>query len=311
MKSHKVSELELATMAFHLGEARVDRFRRFLARERSSNGELVFHECPNLDEEGCSVHLHRPLSCRLYGHFRAESAELLDECVFRGHETVLPDLQEHRLSPGQSQLAELSIDYLSYFPVAPGPGNFRLYKHAETDLEKASYLQVTGEYESALPLLLHLRQAEASTNVLRMLADCYEALKDHDAALEVLQDAIARSPLNPELLVRKGANCLFAGRLPAARQALEEALSIAPESGKTLGLLGFVHQLSGDLLEAKQCLSLSVDKELEPGPYRFQLALVLKGLGEHVPAVAMFHRALEYAPTRLQAEQALEESTKS
>ena len=45
--------------------------------------------------------------------------------------------------------------------------------------------------------------------------------------------------------------------------------------------------------------------EDEPGPYRFSLASVLRELGETELSRQLFLAALDYEPTRQQAEQAL------
>lgn len=294
-------------MAYHLGDESVARFRRFLARERNADGTLLFSECPNLDERGCSVHEFRPLSCRLYGLFRAQSAPLIEHCAFRGKETIFPDEQEHLFTPGQSRLAELSIEYLSYFPPGAGAVESLRLKPPQTDLEMASHLQVTRDYPAAIELLLKLRQGEDSATVTLMLSECYEHVKDYGAAIATLDEAIARSPDNPELYTRKGRNCLFAGRLPEARQALARSLEMAEDRRNAQGLLGFVLQLSGELEGAERHLTRAVELEDEPGPFRFQLALVLKSLGKLQACREMLERAREYAPHAQQAEQTLAE----
>jgi tetratricopeptide (TPR) repeat protein len=307
IKSHKVTELELATMAFHLGQPSVDKFRRFLNKERDKTGALVFTQCPNLGQAGCTVHEHRPLSCRSYGHFRSQSAELFEHCVFRGQETVYPDELEHLLSPGQVRLTELSIEYLSYFPGAAHDRPIDPLKVPRTDLEMASHLQIKGEYQAAIDILLRLSQSEDSANILCMLAECYGHLRDYATAVTTLDRAIIRSPKNAELYASKGANLLWAGRLPEAKIALERSLELAPDRRNALGLLGFIHQLSGDLLAAQQCLGRAVELEDEPGPYRLQLALVLKSLGRLAECRSMLALARDYQPTAPQAEQALAE----
>jgi Fe-S-cluster containining protein/Tfp pilus assembly protein PilF len=301
--AHRVTELELATMAHHVGEEKVNRFRRFLKRERDPRGALVFSECPNLVAQGCSVHEFRPLSCRLYGLFRAESAPLFDHCAFRGHETVLPDRQEHLLTPGQARLAELSIEYLSYFPVANGDGPGSVLKEPQTELERAGHLQVSKDYPAAIALLLELRQSEDSPTVMLMLAECYEHLKDYPAAITILDEAIARSPQNAELLTRQGRCYLYAGQLEQAEQALRRSLALAEDRRNAQGLLGFVLQLSGQSEAAVPHLARAVQLEEEPGPFRFQLALALKTLGRLAESRDVLELAFEFEPSIPQARQ--------
>lgn len=292
-------------MEHHLGVKRVALFRRFLARERDANGRLVFTECPNLGEQGCTIHEFRPLSCRLYGHFRGESADLFEHCVFRGQETVLPDAQEHLLSPGQPKLTELNIEYLTYFPALAAKHPLAPLKEPQTELETASHLMVIGQYAQAAEKLRKLRVEHSSANIFLMLADCYGHLEDFDNAILTLEEAITGSPDNPELHFRKGSNLFRAGRFPEAREALRHSVCLAPDRRNAQGLLGFLCQLGGDLEAAHRHLTRAVELEDEPGPYRLQLGLVLASLGQSEEAHRMLTLAQDYEPSLEQARLAL------
>ena len=292
-------------MEHHLGREKVTLFRRYLAREQDAKGQLVFRECPNLGPGGCTVHEYRPLSCRLYGHFRGRSTDFFEHCVFRGKETVFPDHQEHLLSPGQARLTELSIEYLSYFP-ASACGATAPLKEPQTEVEMASHLLVVGQYAEAVQILQRLTAHERSPNLILMLAEGYEALGDYANAISTLDEAITISPDNPELYSRKGSNLLWSGRLLEARQALEQSLRMAPDRRNAHGLLGFTCQLSGDLSVARHHLCRAVELEDEPGAYRLQLGLVLKALGQYEEARRVLTLAQDYEPTREQATLALQ-----
>jgi Flp pilus assembly protein TadD len=95
--------------------------------------------------------------------------------------------------------------------------------------------------------------------------------------------------------------------LPEAREALEQSLGLAPDRRNAQGLLGFVHQLGGDLEAAERCLARAVALEEEPGPYRFQLAMVLKSLGNLESCREMLLAAQAYQPSAAQATQAMAE----
>ena len=306
--SHKVSDLELATMEWHLGAERVAPFRRYLQREKAVDGTALMENCPMLGPDGCTVHEYRPMSCRLYGHFRAESTPLFEHCVFQGQETVFADHQEHLLTPGQPELTELNLDYLSYFPPTFGAGSIREkpYLEAQTPMEKASELKCLGEFAAARDLLLELRVERDTPNLLLMLAECHEALADYSDAIEVLEAAMKLSPMNPELYTRLGANHLWLGQLEPSAKALQHSLKLASDRRNAQGLMGTVCQLQADLTSARLHLARAVELEDEPGPYRFSLASVLRDLKETQAAREMFLAAQEYSPTRQAAQQALE-----
>lgn len=304
--SHKVGELELATMAFYLGEETVGEFRRYLDRETGSDGQLVYAQCPNLGDQGCTVHEHRPLSCRLHGHFRSQSAELFEHCVFRGTETVVSDEDEYLLAPGQQRLSELRADYQTYFPASASEVVVDLDRAPRTPMEHASRLVLLGNYAEAVEALLPLA-SDGSLAARVMLATSLERLGLYDEAISVLDAAIALSPENPELYTQKGGNCLWAGHLPQAVAALSRSVELAADRRNAWGMLGLALQLTGELEAACDALIRAVELEEEPGPFRFQLALVLKSLGEVEAARAMLHRACEFSPGRGQAERALAE----
>ncbi len=293
-------------MEYHLSQEVVAPFRRYLKRETGETGTLLFDKCPLLGSQGCSVHEYRPMSCRLHGHFRSESQSLFEHCVFRGQETVFPDHQEHLLTPGQPQLTELNLEYLSYFPSeGETPSPVWTAFAPQTPMELASELKWKGEFAEARDLLMKLRQHGDTPNLLLMLLQCHEALGEYQLALDVLFDAINLSPQNPELHTQRGANHLWLGQLEHSQQALQESIALAPDRRNAQGLLGLVFQLQGHLSQAKRHFARAVELESEPGPYRFSLACVLRELGEEEASRSMFFKALDFPPTRESAEQAL------
>lgn len=304
--SHSVGELELATMAFYVGEETVGEFRRYLDREVGDEGRLVYQQCPNLSERGCKVHEHRPLSCRLYGHFRSQSAELFEHCVFRGTETVVPDEDEYLLAPGQQRLADIRADYMTYFPASGSTVAVDLERAPRTPMEQASQLMLLGRHAEAVELLSSMPEAGSLAGQV-MLATGLERLGRYDEAVVVLDRAIAQHPENSELHTLKGGNCLWSGRLQDAVASLSRSVSLASDRRNAWGMLGLALQLTGDLEGACDALIRAVELEEEPGPFRFQLALVLRSLGEEEAARSMLHRACEFGPSRGQAEQALVE----
>lgn len=302
---HRVGPLELAVMEYRLGQEQVARFRDYLARERDEQGGWKIPECPFLGPEGCRVHPFRPLSCRLYGQVRRRSARLFEHCVFVGQERVLPDEQEHLLSPGQVALTALNLEYLSYLGPQTGHSSGRVAE-PQTDTEMASWQMVQGHYQEALALLGALRQASDSVTLMLMEAECLEALGRYQEALEVLEQALAERPRNPELWRRRGANLLWSGQTGPAVAAFQRSLELQPEQLSTRGLLGFAARLDGQWELAEASLRQAVAQEREPSPYRLQWGLVLQHLGRETEAREALELARELPSTREAAEQALE-----
>ncbi len=306
MKTHRVSRLEFDFLSERIGADRVAEFRRFIHREKDDQGEHVFPVCPLLDERGCSVHAIRPYSCRLYGHVRNDRTELLAECVFRGHERVVPWQKERQLLPEHLELIELVTDYSAYFL----PPDEEIEPVAEpliqTELDLAMDLQVKGEYRAARDIVHTLIQKQGEKGLfLQMLGETSEALKEYEEALIAFGKAAELTPDNPELQYRIGCNHFWLQRYDESATHLLRALEIDPDRSRTVGFLGFVRQFQGRSEEARDLYRRSVERETQPGPYRFQLGYIQEMLADYGAAKAAYRSALEFEPTKNMAEQAL------
>ena len=302
---HQVSELELATMEQQLGKERVALFRRYIAREQDQAGRLRFEDCPMLDEKGCSIHPYRPMSCRLYGHFRSDDTELISHCVFRGKETVIPKAELRRRQPGLSELNELAAHYSSHFPAQDIKAE-NLRENPQGDQgDRASYLLAHQRHREALEILEPLSKEDDSPNVRLMLGLAYDGLSDYSKAAAAYRFALEASPSNPQLHLYLGSSLYYAGKNLEAKEAFSTAVNLAPEHLMAVGFLGLTHAALGAFEEARKAFARAVQLEDAPSLFRFQLGQACEQCGRAEDAVMAYTMALEHPSSREMAQQAL------
>ncbi len=304
MHSHQVGALELAYMRYQIGPERVQEFERYLDREKAGDA-LVYPYCPMLGDSGCSIHPYRPLSCRLYGHYRADNTPIFDHCVFKGREVVVPAEQQKQKMPGAEALTRLALDYAAYFPPRLREGE-RRSRQPQTPFERAVEAMAEAEFETALVLLKELVMEDDSALVNQMIGGCYQGMENFTEAARWFRRAIEHSPDNPQLHYRLGSVLFLGGALGEARTALEETLRLEPDRHQAAGMLGFIHLLEKRPAEAEPLLGQAVAAELEPGPYCFQLAVTQHCLGQLDSARKHYEMALRFGPTRADAERPLQ-----
>lgn len=307
MKSHSVSALEFDTLSFHLGESRVGPFRSYIAREIGADGRLLHEACPFLVEEGCSIHELRPLSCRLYGHYRTEETELMSHCAFRGQETVVPQARQKTMMPGCSELSLLGLEYASYRP----PQDVTVVTQVrapENDFDRVIEFMAQQEFGRALQLLDDEGDFEGiSPGLLAQLtAECHQALENLPQAVFWYSLALRQAPDNPQILYSLGAVHFLQGELPLAEQSLRQSLALNPDGGAALNLLGVVLLMNQRHGEAELTLARSVQIDSSPSLSHFYLGQAQWALEKVEQAIENFRIATDYEPIREQAATALQ-----
>jgi Fe-S-cluster containining protein/Flp pilus assembly protein TadD len=310
--NHSVTELEFAFLTDRHGTVAVDRFRDYIARARTTEGDLIFERCPFNDEaNGCTIHPDRPLSCRLYGHYRAEDEPVLaDFCVFKGREVLLAANEKRTAFPGNSRLNDLSLEYSSHFPApsldVDSASVGKLDSNAEPlDLFLESLAH--GKHHEALQHFERIESKDRTPLSLRLLGSCYQGLDDFVTADRYFQESVEGEPDNPQGHYKLGSNKMFLGDLEGAKDCLKRSLEKSSDASNSLGLLGMIHVLEQDFSTARGFLEKTLEIDKDAAFYHLQLGLVLDRLGFPDEARERLLIAQGYAETREQAEEALEE----
>lgn len=301
---HRVNLLELQALEERIGKERTDLFRQYIAREKDSQGEWFHPTCPLLDANGCSIHKDRPLSCRLYGHYRVTGETMLDHCVFKGTEKVIRSRDSHRLMPGNARLAELTIEFRSYFP--PGEIVHFERKKAVTPVEKASEMMLDGNFAGAKSILERLMRRNPTFPVRQMMASTYGSLGEFENAIAAYRSCLRFAPDNPQLHYLLATIFFQSQRYEEALTACLEAQRLAPDNPGSIGLMGIIHTLLGAPDQAEKSLLEALSLETSPGPYRYHMGILCEQLGRRDEARHYFSLALEHEISREAAREALE-----
>ncbi|MHB2015841.1 MAG: YkgJ family cysteine cluster protein, partial [Candidatus Xenobia bacterium] len=211
LSRHRVSELELGYLRERVGPERVEDFRQYAERARGENGELRFAVCPYYDTEThrCGVYAFRPFSCRVFGHFRADTTHMPQRCVFRGRERVFEPRQYLDTVPLARELRQLmrawepttghAVRYVSPDAAAAQlPDALDLaFLDAADPVDRAITRQVKGDWEGARDELLLARQQYGELpHIMQHLGIALEMTGDHAAAREVFLGLLRRQPDN-------------------------------------------------------------------------------------------------------------------
>lgn len=302
IRSHRVSALELDFLEESVGKEKTDRFRDYIARKKDGEGKLLYDSCPNY-ESGCTVHLYRPYSCRMYGVFRTDRQRLIAHCVFQDSVKVLPHKQERELLPGNITLQKLMVDYLLSSGTTDELREVDFQEHESDPASLGTYYLSLSEFEKAAQVLEGVVKDDPHNPLyLWELAQAYESLDRREEALTHLLTATQLEPSNATYLLGL-ANCLFfLGRPQEAANPYFRVTQLNPKHVSAHGMLGVCLFNLGLWKEASMLFDATLELETEPSIFRFQYAELLRRTGDLDRARAMYISALECPLTAKDAE---------
>jgi tetratricopeptide (TPR) repeat protein len=127
-------------------------------------------------------------------------------------------------------------------------------------------------------------------HVLGLEASCLSIFRDHERALERLDEADALSPADPWLLTERASILARADRLDGALEQAERALSLRPGYGPALAQLASILSDRNEMERAVEMLSQGVQGS-ELGLLHWHLGSMLARLGRHADALVAFGKA--------------------
>jgi tetratricopeptide (TPR) repeat protein len=117
-------------------------------------------------------------------------------------------------------------------------------------------------------------------------------LGDRQGALDAYDEALERSPDDPDVVYRRGEQLELMGRREEAIRAYERAASLAPSSYKPSLSLGVAHLQENDLEAAWAALAEAEARGDASGRALYDMGLVRERQGRLEEAVALFERSL-------------------
>ncbi len=306
--THRISELELAYVAWKVSPEAAEELSRYATRERDEEGRLRFEQCPHY-QGGCRIYAHRPFSCRVFGHFRERGTELPGGCTFQGRETEFARQDYYRVVPGARELRpllrEFSLLARPRTEQAAGPA-----REAPLDwldqgdpVDRALGHLAGGHYDQALSELLGQleRQPEGSGFVWHTLGLVYGLLDRPALAVEAFRRAVALMPGQADCLTQLGTSLMLNGSLREGMTHLARVAELDPGQATAPGMLGYGHLLLEEWDQAAAHLTRALELEPENGFYALRLASARLALGQSQQAIPLLERAAGFEPTRSQA----------
>lgn len=306
MQFHRVSPLEFDYLEEMVGKDKTDRFRVYISRRRDERGELIYEVCPNYGEGGCTVHLYRPYSCRMYGTVRTDRQKLIAHCVFKDSVKVIPHEEEKELLPENKRLQKIMVEHLLTSGAVDELHDFEFDEKNTDPASLGTYYLSLGDYERAAKMLeIAARESPDEPLYAWELSQAYEGLDRREDALPHLVAATRREPENATY--QQGlANCLLLlGRVVEAVEVYEQVCRLNPSHVSAHGMLAIGYVNQGRVPEAVQTFQKALSLETEPTIYRFQFAQLLHRLGEMEAAKILYEAALDCPFTARDAEAAL------
>jgi len=109
-----------------------------------------------------------------------------------------------------------------------------------------------GDYDQAIALLKRIPENEMDTGLLAMLGFAYLQARDLDSAVAMYEKALAQDSDNQEIRRAYAEALMGAGKLAAARAELQKILKADPEDGPTYLRLGQLDRQEGRFEQARQ-----------------------------------------------------------
>ncbi len=280
-----LSALELELLRGYESAFREDEFLHFVNRPHGKPNDPHHRLCPNysVDQHGCTVYLHRPMCCRVFGYVPGRTMN--EGCVFgrrqrdalkwRDIDRVLEHFSELRNSYYQqfrhSIQALTSMDHILKGSV--------LIEEGKVELGFREYdLALQDDPENAL-----VHSCQARKNEIR---------GDLDAAEESYRKALQYDPEDSTLHIKLGFVLYGQKRFREALELYDEALQRNPSLFMAWGNKGLAHLAVGEKERALEAYTRGLEIEPTYGTFHVMRGTILEGLGDLRGAEEAYCRAV-------------------
>ena len=317
---HRVSEIEFALMEARLGGEVGRDFRRYIGRERTDAGSLVFDCCPNYDLQahGCGVYPQRPFACRVFGHMKPEGTFFPPGCAFTGRERTFALSAYFRDVPGARELRRLAREFQMFSPpqaahfvdleesVQAEPGQDVSNLQPDDPLDRALLQQMEGRFNDALDTLIEARQHDRPSLFLDYsVAMLLTRMEQHEAALVVYGSLLKRLPQRVDLHYYAGFHAYFCQQPELAKSHFLAAVQGLPDHSMALGFLGYM-ALQEQLWAEAESYFLQALQADERNPFvHLRLGSLYLQTDRHSEARTHLETAARHPATQAQAQAAL------
>lgn len=222
-------------------------------------------------------------------------AAALSSCAMTGGTSQQKDKLAAVIDPSLRSAADTAEANFDYKTAA---GHYRaLYQRHPDDLQIAlklmRVLRYAGSSQQAIELGDHLTAKHGqNAAILAELGKAYLAADRVNIALRYLEEARTKAPADWDVWSAIGVAFDYQQRFEDARQAYEQALSLAPDHPQILNNFGLSRAQAGDLGAAVSLLERAADQPRANAQVRQNLALVMAIKGDVAAAERLARKDL-------------------
>ncbi|MEQ8188215.1 MAG: tetratricopeptide repeat protein [Candidatus Eremiobacterota bacterium] len=268
--THGVCEIEYQYIDLYLDKnnrtGETKKFRDYINKKRSTDGQIIYNGCPLYDDCGCSVYPVRPYSCRTYGLYGRIPVPPF--CAFRDFTITYKAKDFYNTVPLASEFFEIKSLYDILITE-------NLAEKAEKYYNFALHLYYRGNIDEAEKHLGNAIYTDPShSQAYYQLALIYYDKGNIFQAIDLTEKALSRDPCNLTITLKLA---LFLTKINETSRAETIFLRILEEDPfNKMALLGLAHIAlhSGNI---ERCREYCI-KTLDVDPYLEMARTMLKNL---------------------------------
>lgn len=293
---HKVTEMEFALLAERVSPQVSQNFRDYIDRKTDASGALLHEVCPN-SNGGCAVYVHRPFSCRVFGHVREENTGFPPNCVYTGHEKVTRKAEYFRAIPGAAAMRVLWREFQLLVALPPRHGETTHEQLTETDgtlfvnyddpLDRTLQHIARQRFEQAMEELAALDPSTESPARTELWGLALAAVGQHEMALAKYQKLLSQVPPRADFLYHAGTAAFQIGDVGLAERYWKQSCELSPLYSPSLGMLGYLAHILKNWQEAASYFSRALEED--GGNPFFHLRLAESYCNDERPHLARAH----------------------
>ncbi len=268
--THGVCEIEYRYIELYLDKnnrsGETKKFRDYINKKRTMDGQLIYKGCPLYDDCGCSIYPVRPYSCRTYGLYGRVPVPPF--CAFRDFTIIYKARDFYNIVPVATDFFEIK----SFYDILITDN---LTEKAEKYYNFALHLYYRGNINEAEKYLISALETDPyHSQACYQLALIYYDRGNIFEASKLTEKALSLAPDNLTIKLKLG---LFLTRLNetvTAKNIFLQILEKEPFNKMALLGLGYIAFISGDREQAREyCI-----KALEVDPCLDMAVTMLKNL---------------------------------
>jgi len=169
-------------------------------------------------------------------------------------------------------------------------------------LARATRMHVQGQLAGAEQIYRQILQLKPDhADALHQLGTLAHGIGKHDAALNLIQRAIAIDPRRPNYHFNLAMSLAALHRIDEAIAAMQTACKLSPRDAGTWFNLGTLHLMAKAYIEAKQAFKRALRNDPKHLDARINLGLASRSLGELNEAQSAFDHVLNAVPVHVAA----------